>query len=244
MQIPAKLQNTPNRGSYLGETYELRITGRCLEEDLSLGAGTPFERVLSEDIVRGFARKRGSSPAGGEEFTGHGTGQTLYKLRFRDERGATWYDENEDVVWMLACRRHRSGAPDDAYPYIEELGQAGRLLPEAHDYRALFDDRAERAAEVVVEEAAEMLAAARDEPRLEKTGVLGYQAPVSVVVEVTEGIEEVCIAFSVTAVPPAWVMLIPVWFMPESRFEQWIETAAFPTRPLEEGEICLRWVEE
>jgi hypothetical protein len=124
---------------------------------------------------------------------------------------------------------------------MEQLG--GRLLPTAEDYEALFDDRDDRAAEVVVEEAAELLAEARDEPGVEKTGVLGYRAPVSVVVELTEGIEEVCIAFSVVAVPATWVMLIPVWFLPESHFDEWMETAAFPTRALEEGEICLRWVD-
>jgi hypothetical protein len=244
VRIPAKLQNAPNRGSYLAETYELRITGRCLEEDLGVRVGTPFEDLLNEDIVRGFVGKRGSSRGQGEEFTGHGTGRTLYKLGFRDQRGTTWYDEDEEVVWLLACRRHRSGAPDDAYPYMEQLGTTGRLLPTAGDYEALFDDRDDRAAEVVVEEAADLLTQARDEPGVEKTGVLGHRAPVSVVVELTDGIEEVCIAFSVAAVPAAWVMLIPVWFLPRSHFDQWMETAAFPTRALEEGEICLRWVEE
>lgn len=244
MRISASLQDSPNRGSYLVESYELRITGRCLAEDLGVDAQASFESLLGQDIVRGLVGKRAAAPTGGEEFTGHGTGLSLQKLRFRDQRGATWYEEEKAVVWLLACGLHRSGDPDDAYPYMERLGQEGRLIPTDSDYEALFDDRAERAAEVVVEEAQELLSAAREQASIEQVGVLGEQAPVSVVVEMTDGVEEVCIAFSVTVVPPAWVTLIPAWFVPHSRFDQWMETASFPVRPLEDGEICLRWIDE
>ena len=243
MYVPASLRNTANRRSYLGEKYELRITGRCLEEDLRASRDTPFDDLLGQDIIKGFTNKRGSSPLG-EEFTGHGTGQALYKLRYGDFRGATWHDDVEDVIWLLAAGRHRSGSPDDVYPYMEQLGKDARLLPDEEDYEALFDDRAERAAEVVPEEAAELLTAAREQPGTERNGVLGGQARVSVVVEVVDGVEEVCIAFSMTAVPAEWVVLIPAWFVPTSRYEEWMDTASFPTRPLQTDEICLRWVGE
>ena len=77
---------------------------------------------------------------------------------------------------------------------------------------------------------------------VEVRGVLGEAAAVGVVVEVVETLEETAIAFDLHQVPAAWVTLIPAWFFPESRFEDWDHTIEFPTRDLAPTEICLRYL--
>jgi len=222
LSLPARFCNAPHLRSYVVGEYELRITARCLQEDLDADITAPFARLMGHDIIKGFFGRRRISPEGGEELTDHRTGQRLFKLGYdHAHRGATWFDQENGVVWLLAYGHHRSGAPDDAYRYMEQLGREGRLLPEADDYEALVDDRVDRAAEVVVAQAQELLAAARRLPGTERRGVLGAEAPVGVLVEVVEWEEEICIAFSYDRVPPGWISQLPSWFVSGTQWDQW-----------------------
>jgi hypothetical protein len=244
MNFPTTLVGAPLLRSYICEHYELRITRRCLEEDLGRDPDSEFAELLEKatpEIVRALVGKRSDSPTDRSEIAPLTSGRTVYRLAYgNDHRGGTWHDERFGVVWLLAYRLHRSGEPDDAFPYMKDLDARGLLLPSDEDYKALFDDRGRRAAIVAPKEAQELLAEARANEGVEVRGTLGEAAGVGVVVEVVETLEETAIAFDVTRVPPAWVTLIPIWFFPESRFEDWDPSTAFPTRDLAPTEICLR----
>lgn len=246
MNFPATLVGTPLLSSFICERYELRVTRRCLEEDLGRDPGSEFAELLDRatpEIVTALVNKRSDSPTDRSEIAPLSSGRTVYRLAYGDDhRGGTWHDERFSVVWLLAARLHRSGEPDDAFPYIKGLDEQGRLLPTEEDYKALFDDRGRRAAMVAPEEAQELLAEARANEGVEVRGVLGEAAGVGVVVEVVETLEETAIAFDVNQVPAAWVPLMPAWFFPESRFDDWSHTNAFPTRELAATEICLRYL--
>ena len=246
MNFPATLVGTPLLRSFICERYELRVTQRCLEEDLGRDPDSDFAELLEKatpEIVTALVKKRCDGPTDRSEIAPLSSGRTVYRLAFGDDhRGGTWYDEHFGVVWLLAYRLHRSGRPDDAFPYIKGLDEEGRLLPTEEDYKALFDDQGRRAAMVAPEEAQELLAEARANEGVEVRGVLGEAAGVGVVVEVVETLEETAIAFAVNQVPAAWVTLIPAWFFPDSRFEDWDPTTKFPTRDLAPTEICLLYL--
>ncbi len=246
MKFPATLVGTALLRSFICERYELRITRRCLEEDLGRESGSEFAELLDKatpEIVTALVNKRCDSPTDRSEIAPLSSGRTVYRLAYGDDhRGGTWHDERFGVVWLLAYRLHRSGEPDDAFPYIKGLDGEGRLLPTEEDYKALFDDRGRRAAIVAPEEAQQLLAEARANEGVEVRGVLGEAAGVGVVVEVVETLEEPAVAFDVNQVPAAWVTLMPAWFFPKSRFENWTHTTEFPTRDLAPTEICLRYL--
>jgi hypothetical protein len=118
----------------------LRVTLRCLADDLGLGPGdgwTSVERLADESsVIRAFVDKRSQSPEGQETIEGLTSPIVAYSLHAGSDRGITWHDREIDVVWLLAARFHRSGKRDDAYPYFRGLDQAGRLMPSREDYIA------------------------------------------------------------------------------------------------------------
>ncbi len=92
--------------------WDLRITRRCLREDLHLdpdASGSAEEYVEVHRRVTAFVERRGQSRIGQETFRcgTEVTGLPLYTLHFGDDRGATWHQEL--VPWVTTCcddRRH------------------------------------------------------------------------------------------------------------------------------------------
>lgn len=79
--------------------WGLRITARCLRDDLGIASGSPAraeEHVGVHQIVRAFVERRGQSPIGQETFRcgTEVTGRPLYTLHSGDDRGATWHQES------------------------------------------------------------------------------------------------------------------------------------------------------
>lgn len=232
-----------HRGSCISDAYELRITRRCLTEDLDRAPDTAFEEALSEEIVQAFVNQRSEQHVGTKTVGPAAGNKTLYRLAYgEDHRGATWYDADEHVIWLCAYRLHRSGEPDDAFPYFNELTAAGRMIPTADDYESLFTDRGRRFAETVAEDAAALLLRARAEPGREHTGVLGGHQPAGVVVDVVDTLEETYIAFSIAGADYRRVVVLLRAFFVEAAFSDWELVDALPTRPLDgaNGEICYR----
>ena len=59
MYRPASLRGTAHRGSFLCEGWELRVTKRCVEEDLFLGGTGEFAKLQKgHEIVAAFVRER------------------------------------------------------------------------------------------------------------------------------------------------------------------------------------------
>jgi hypothetical protein len=147
----------------------------------------------------------------------------------------------ENVVWLCAYDRHRSGQADDAFQRFPELIAAGLLRPTTDDYEALRDDRAERFAFVVADEAQELLAAARARPGVEQHRVIGTTQPVGLLVHLVETLEETFVAVFGDTTDLAQLQLLLLALYPDRAFEDWRMEQRLPTRMLDlrRGEFCL-----
>ncbi len=236
-----------HRGSCICADHELRITRRCVTDDLHLPAATTFAEAAAHPIVKAFVNQR-SGEVLGTRTVGPAAGpRTVYRLGHgHDHRGATWHDAEHAVVWLCAYGLHRSGAPDDAFPYFHSLLDAGALMPSVDDYQAMFDDRARRFAETVRRDAEALLARARAAPGAEHRGVLGGEQHIGVVVEVVDMLEETYVAFSLIGMSSERIVAVLAAFMPDARFNDWERAPDLPTRPLDarSAEVCYRILRE
>ena len=147
--------------------WDLRITARCLRDDLGFD---PDDSARAENyrdtggIVRAFVERRGQHRIGQETFRcgTEVTGLPLYTLHFNDDRGATWHQESVPpgletdyplgIVWLLGIR------PQHDYEGLCDLGDA--LLPTVEDHQRFLADAAQSFARALVEQVPELLAAA------------------------------------------------------------------------------------
>jgi hypothetical protein len=124
-----------------------------------------------------------------------GGGDAIWVLRYTgNHRGATWFDANQNVVWLCAYARHRSGTDNDAFQQFPVLIRENGMLPTEADYEALAKDRAERFAAVVCFDAPKLLADARAHAGVEVRGVIGTTQPAGLVVHLVETLEETYLA--------------------------------------------------
>ena len=144
------------------------------------------------------------------------------------------------MVWLCAYRLHRSGDPDDAFPYFHELISDGRIMPTEDDYEALFSDQGRRFAETLSPDAQALLAKARSNLGTEEVGLIGGAEPTGVVVEIVETLEETHVVFSWARKDYTRIVLILEAFYPDATFKEWELVARLPTRPLRENEACYR----
>jgi hypothetical protein len=239
--VPAKDQ--PHLRSFVCSLgHELRVTGRCLSEDLRDSSGASFDELANRHrIIRAFRRERSSATAGVDTLSPAGGERTLTLLRHsNDWRGVTWFDQDARVVWLCACGWHRSGQPDDAFPHFRALRLSSEIWPRDDDYEALLADRGEQFAAFVVTEAPQLLARARAAPDTEIVLVIGSE-PVAIVVRVIETLEETFVAVSGLHLVPQLFQLLLVALYPDRRFEDWRLEQRLPTRELNRplAEFCL-----
>lgn len=244
MSNPQALQ-----GRYVGQAYicadwELRAARRCLTEDLHRAADTPLEKLQRVEIVKAFIEKRKDRAHDRSKVEPLTSGIDVWVLaRGNDHRGGTWHDGEHDVIWLLACGLHRSGQPDDFFPYCKQLDQEDRLLPAGPDYTALFIDRDERFVRALMIEAPLILHDARQEPG-EHRRLLGGDMVACISVEVDHDIdgEALYIAFKVDTVDFSRVPVVLAAFHPVEA--DWDQTAALPSRPAEPDEIVFTCTRE
>jgi len=230
-----------HRGSCLCRSYELRITRRCLTNDLGLEPNTDFSSAISHPIVHAFENQRSTNPAGSKTVGPAAGEDTIYRLAYGDDhRGATWFDETEHVVWLCAYRLHHSGDPEDAFPYFHGLIRSGEIMPTVDDYEALFLDRDRRFVETMSADAQALLERARSNPGIEQVGLIGGEETTGVVVEVVETLEETHVAFALTVADYTRIVLLLAAFYPGATFMEWELVGSLPTRTLRENEMCYR----
>jgi hypothetical protein len=238
--------NTAVRGSYFVSDYELRITVRCLEEDLGTPGDTPISELLGHPIIKALITDRATDPDAGKTIGPEAGDDTIRRLGYgHDHRGGTWWDRTEKVVWLCAYHgKHRSSAAGDPFKkHFPELIAGKRMKPAAADYEALFAERDERFVDLVHRDAQALLAEARREPGAEKRAVVGGEANVGCLVEVVETLEETYVAFLIEQVTyERFVILLNAFYV--SRFEEWEQVREMPHRPIDEasGEVCYRYL--
>lgn len=213
----------------VGDPYVLRITLRCLEEDLGLSrskVNTPVAEI-NHEFVSAFVDKRADHPKGNEPFVLPKHGPIADKLRQTERwRGATLYDSEENVVWLLGFGFHTSGRPDDVYQVIEALDAADKLLPTDEDYELFLEARESDLPGLLRENAEEMLAEAREAPGTEVRRVIGGTFPISVVIEIEGDMTATWLAIS--------YRLHRGDYEPPPEWEQFILAAFFPDRTVDE----------
>lgn len=246
MTEPSEPGRSVGRSLLCEAGHELRVTRRCVSEDLGHEPDATFAELLAYDIVQAFCAERHNKVRGSNTVGPAAGAKTATVLRRgNDHRGATWYDESENVVWLCGYARHRSGEPDDAFPYFQSLIVADRLLPDEDDDVALIEDRADRFALVVGPESEALLAEARNDPGVEKRALIGTTQPVGLLVHVVETLEETFVALTGTS-DIAQIQVLLVALYPTRAFEDWEYADALPTRSLDHaaGEFCLKILHE
>jgi hypothetical protein len=203
------------------EEYELRITRRCLAQDLHLDEGASFETALEKPIVEAFRSKRGQAPQGSKRVGPAKGAETLYHLGAGDDhRGATWFDEDERVVWLCAYGFHRSGDSGDAFQLFPELIRDGSIYPTEPDYETLFLAREARFVEMAPRQALQARADA-----IERSGEtilveLGHPSGRCLAVrfnaEVADDVVELTVAFKVDGLNAEQIYFVPACFSPET----------------------------
>lgn len=178
-----------------------RLTIRCLVDDLGLelpgldvGLGEIDDLFLNE--VRRLAP---TSPRGQKRILAIDH-PLVYRVRVSDYRGATWVDEERDIVWLCAARRREDGSEADAYRFFEDLHRRGKLLPTDDDY---LRDRAEAAIRLQRGLTSELLALvdqALATPGSECRQDLGNWLPCRVLVLESDGVQEIWCALGTRAV--------------------------------------------
>jgi hypothetical protein len=238
--LPEALVGETHRGSYFCREWELRVTYRCLQEDLGQAADTDFDDLLGIEIIKTFIKDRAERTGDMRQVNGLKCGQPVWVLaRGNDHRAGTVFDPDHRVVWLVAYHKHRSGQADDFFPYCRSVDADERLLPDASDYTALFDDRAHRFAFHVRIEAPLILRAARLEGK-EQRVTLGGRFGACVAVEVADELEAITVAFKVDTVPFAYVPVILQAF----KVGAWDPATKMPSRPLGAGEYAFDWTGE
>ena len=141
--------------------HQLRITHRCLVEDLGFTSGElgrPLEDIAAGTsdaarFIRTFIEKRGADPVDEDSIEGLATGRIpIHPLRRGERiRGLTWHDRDANVVWLVAAHfAHRSGERSDSYAYFRGL-RADQLLPEELDYTLFREQQAIQAADAILD---------------------------------------------------------------------------------------------
>ncbi|MGC9221846.1 MAG: hypothetical protein ACP5H2_10935 [Solirubrobacteraceae bacterium] len=231
--------------AYLCSEYELRLSKRCLTEDLQSESVAPFDDLKNHEIVKALIKRRRDSPIDTKRVSPVRDDPEVYRLAYGERhRGATWFDEENRVVWLLAYAQHEFKGAGDAFPYFKALHADDKLLPSEEDYKDLFKDRALRFAGLAPLEAATLLAAAREQPGTEQRGVIGGQVGVGVAVEIVETLTETYLAITLRGLTPDMLPILLAAFFPTHEFDDLESTRTFPTRALEIGEIAFRALSE
>jgi hypothetical protein len=224
---------------------ELRITRRCLRDDLGRGTDADFEGVANHPIVKAFVRERREKFEGSSRVEPLESGKAISVVRHQHEhRGATWHDESHEVVWLVAYGRHASGMPGDFFPFCKGLDQAGALLPAAEDYEDLYRERDLRLARMLLVDPPLLLKRARESGK-EEHAQIGGRFGSAVSVEFADEIEAISVAFDTRA--ENFYKTLPVIlaaFVPSAAFEDWESLERMPARELKSHEIAFSYVGE
>jgi len=238
MDRPISLIGKTAGGAYICKEWELRVTARCLDEDLNASEEADFDAILGLEIVKAFVKDRASQSTGARQVTPLTCGLPVYRLAYgNDHRGATLHDEVDAVIWLLAYGRHRSGKPGDFFPVCKGLDADGRLLPTADDYERMYTERTNRFVAAVAHEAPVVLCEARAaEGEYECT--VGGELAVRLSIEVDEEMDATAItvafmAESLETLDQAKLLLAAL------SPGKWDEIGGMPSRPLSSGEMAF-----
>jgi hypothetical protein len=239
--LPEALVGRCHRGSYLCRDWELRVTTRALEEDLGVRGDADFEDLLNVEIIKSFIKDRFSRTNDTRQVTPLTCGNEVWVLaRGDDHRAGTLFDDKQQVVWLVAYGRHRSGSKDDFFPYCKSLDADDRLLPTVDDYERMVVDRDSRFAYAIAIEAPLVLKKARTEGT-EQRVMFGGKYGACMAIETADDLESTTVAFRVDTVLFDYVPVILSALHGDGRWEL---VGRMPSRELEAMEVAYEHLHE
>ena len=122
---------------------DLWVTSSCASAlGIDLWPATSLSKWSGHPVLEKFRVQRSTDPEpAGQQVTG--TGGRLFSRHVGRDRGATWFDRANNVVFLVAFGAHESGARGDFYKWVPEAFARGELSPTGEDYDALAISRAE-----------------------------------------------------------------------------------------------------
>jgi len=120
----------------------------------------------------------------------------VFRLRVSDHRGATWVDEDRNVVWLCAVHKREEGSEGDAYEWFRDLHTSGDLLPTEEDLDRLLIDAAIQVFRTAEAELLQLVDETIAQPGKELVRDLGGWLPSRVVVIESDGVQEIWCAIS------------------------------------------------
>ncbi|MHB8509856.1 MAG: hypothetical protein ACYDGR_14620 [Candidatus Dormibacteria bacterium] len=148
------------------------------------------------------------------------------------------------MVWLLAARFHRSGKPEDAYPYFRQLDADGQLLPTRADLLATEHARAGSFAASLIAEVPELRRRAAARPGQVLVAEVGGRVAVRMIQEPGDpGFVTVAISYRMrpgsTALPTNWLLSVAAAFFPSPPAESLSATSDLGGHPLLDDEIAF-----
>jgi len=234
--FPDPLVGETHLGSFICADWELRVTGRCLKDDLHESADADFNDLKGVEIIKSFMKERFERTDDTRKVNKLQDGKLVWVLaRGNDHRAGTWYDAEHRVVWLLAYRLHRSGESGDFFPYCQALSAAGDLLPTESDYEKLLTNRGSRFAFSVRIEAPLILRQAQEASGQEHKVMFGGRHGACLSVEYADELQQTTVAFRVDTVPTDHVAIILAAIHGDAAWELTDKVGSRTIGPLEVG---------
>ena len=153
----------------------------------------------------------------------------VFRIRVSSERGATWLNDERNIVWLCAAHRREQDSDTDAYAHFAELHASGQLLPGADDD---LRDRAEAAIRLqrgLTADLLELVDLALTDDGIEHHRDLGDWLPCRALVRHDGSIQEIWCALSVRGTDEAFIPA-PVRDLLFAALEDHVAPALFEVR--------------
>ncbi len=235
------------------QSPHLRVTRRCLEEDLGLDpslVGRDARHYCHEhEALRTFVVKREGAPGFGEPIVDVGKTGSVLSLHVGTGRAATIWDPDEDVCWLLAWSpTHATGERRDAYQLFMKLDGRRELMPTVEDYEAINTEAITYIADGLVAACAGLYDDARANSGTEMSQTFenrGALILVDVIIVDDDEMEEGWVAITYprdTPITAEVALDLCARILPTHIPVDQIDFADhFGRRPMEPGELIFRW---
>lgn len=223
--------------------WVLRITQRCLTEDLGQPPGAPADAAANADrhpLVRAFVRERGQTTRGPDPLKcAWEIGAPVFTIHHGTSRGATWHHDVLNLVWLLGI------ADSHDYDRLCRLAEDDRLMPTAADVERLVADQAPTFARALVEEVPALIELARQGAGRIVEGLIAETVPVRLLMAPDGLAPLLTVAVDQRLqpeglrLPGGWLARLAMAFFPATAFEQFSWVAELGDQPLRNSEIAF-----
>lgn len=223
--------------------WALRITHRCLTEDLGQPVDGPADAAANTDrhpIVHAFLTERGQTTHGPDPLKcAWEMGAPVFTIHHGTSRGATWHHEALNVVWLLGI------ADAHNYDHLCDLAASDRLMPVPADVERLVADQAPTFARALIEEVPALIELARASAGQIIEGTIAGSVSVRLRMDpdgraplLTVAIDQRLRPDSVR-LPGGWLARLAMSFFPDTPLEEFSWVTVLGSQPLRDSEIAF-----